>query len=167
MDSAGTESAGQSPQRAGDAKGRSAAADPTFLVLDDAFLARTYRTTAVVAGIVFVWVACLQPAKAALNFALGAALSLALLRVTELSVKGAFGGVLRRGRWAATAAHIAKFGFVGVGFWALFRFDLATPEWLAAGYSLLLAVVALKVAGALLNCHLAQTQLGSRTRYGG
>ena len=137
-----------------------------FPALDEGFLKRTYRTTGVVAAIVFVWIACVQPAKMALNFALGAALSLVLLRVTEVSVRGGFRGVATRGRWAATAAHVFKYGLVGVGFWLLFRFDLAVPEWIAAGYSVLLAVVTLKIAGILLNRSLAASDERKRAQHG-
>ena len=138
-----------------------------FPALDEGFLARTYRTTGVVAAIVFVWIACVQPARNALNFALGAALSLALLRVTEVTVRGGFAGVATRGRWVATAAHIFKYGLVGVGFWLLFRFELAAPEWLAAGYSVLLAVITLKIAGIFLNRSLAASEERKRPKHGG
>lgn len=122
-----------------------------FLPLDEHFLARTYRTTAVVAAIIFIWIACVAPAKDALNFGLGTTLSLALLRINEVAVRVGLTKVATRGRWVVAGAYILKYGIVGAVLWLLFHFGLAAPEWIAAGYFLLLAIVTLKIIGIMLN----------------
>ncbi len=138
-----------------------------LLPLDEHFLARTYRTTGVVAAIIFIWIACVAPAKDALNFVLGTALSLALLRINEVAVRVGLSKIATRGRWAAAGAYILKYGIVGAVLWFLFHFGLAAPAWIAAGYFLLLAIVTLKIIGIMLNHRISGHKQDKRAECGG
>jgi hypothetical protein len=112
------------------------------------FLARTYRTTLVTLGIVSLFVLSYRGPREALGFGLAALLGVLNVRFIE-SIAGSWirEGGPRKGRVALAVA--LKLVLVYGGGFALLASGLAPPIVLAAGFTLIFAVLFLKSLGLL------------------
>ena len=112
------------------------------------FLARTYRTTLLTAAIATLFVLSYRGPRVALGFGLAAVLGTANLRLIESIVTHWIReGGPRKGRVLLAVA--LKLVLVYGGGFALLQGGLASPMVLAAGFTLVFAVILLKALGQL------------------
>jgi hypothetical protein len=112
----------------------------------DGFLARTYGTTAIAAAVIGLWSFCVWGAKIGLNVVAGALLGIGLLWLLAAAVHITVGAppdrVHRRRRLVYGPLHVLKYGVVAGLFYMGVCYDWIVPLALAAGYTLIYAVMA-------------------------
>ncbi len=109
-------------------------------------LPRTFRTTAFVAVVIGLWSFCVWGARVGLNFVAGAGLGIVLLWLLAGAVHATVGAppgcARRRRRLIYGPLHVLKYGLVAGLFYVGVRLDWVVPLPLAAGYTLIYAVMA-------------------------
>ena len=118
-----------------------------------AFFRRTYLTTTLVAVVVVLWLWSDRGLGAAWALAAGVLLGLMTLGATVMVVNGTVRDPDDPGRprWLYGVAYGGQFGVAGVALFLLARWAGELMGWVAAGYGLPIAVMALRVLGGHLN----------------
>lgn len=111
------------------------------------FIGRVYKTTAVVSVIFALPIAGYFGSLSVINFALGVALGLALLRLLELTTERAIKVGERRAPTMLALLAACKYIVIAAGFYALAVNGWMRPIFLAGGYALTHLVIVLKVVG--------------------
>ena len=118
-------------------------------------LVRTYRTTTVVAVVVVLWIWAYVDARGAAIFSLGVPLGMLLLAAVSFQVHrmGPSRGSIGKGKFAFVGVAVGKFALAGLVMYLVSRWSPAQLPYVAAGYSLPVAVLVLKMLGTGLNRH--------------
>jgi len=120
--------------------------------IDDAFLARVYRTTAVVAALMVLATLSRYPWRTTVSLVVGVALGLLFLALiahgTRPMLQPDQAG--RGGRRARLVLQVGKFAVAGGAMYLLARLDYLDGAALAIGYGLPTTILLLKLVGQML-----------------
>jgi len=120
--------------------------------IDEAFLGRVYRTTAVVAALLALAAMSCCPWRTTVNLVVGVVLGAAFLAILAHSTRGMVrpGAGEKRARRVRAALQIGKFAGAGGAMYLLVRLNYLDGVALAIGYSLPTTILLLKLVGQLL-----------------
>lgn len=121
-----------------------------LLQVDDGFLRRVYRTTAIAWVVTVMILAAYGFAGALASFAIGGAVSLAFLRGTEIAIRRYLVPQGRHLKKAVVLLYAVKMPILGLALYLLVGTEWVNVVALAAGLGLVQAVIGLKAMGIAL-----------------